>query len=218
MELQSYQTWFDELVQWAKLDDRKEEVLAARKAFFERTGEIFEDDRQFESRMASFLEWFLFDRPGADGLAPAQLRYQQALREGPPERASAFRAFTETIHGLFEAKRLEAHEVRLKALFSGKDFIVTERRQLAGLHKGDVLEARLIPHGGYYWFSTAFTWHPSEAARLIVAEARRRVKGGLDGQQALMDDCARRALKVGRYRNIAVEKIYDFKGPALLPA
>jgi len=218
MELQSYQTWFDELVQWAKLDDRKEEVLAARKAFFDRTGEIFEDDRQFEARMASFLEWFLFDRPAQDGLSLAQVRYQQALKDGPPERAAAFRAFTETIHGLFEAKKLSAHEVRLKALFSGRDFIVTERRHLAGLHTGDVLEARLIPHGGYYWFSSAFTWHPSEAAKLIVAEARRRVKAGVDGQQALMDDCARRALKVGRYRNIAVEKIYDFKGPALLPA
>ncbi len=218
MELQSYQSWFDELVSWAKLDDRKEEVLQARKEFFERTGEIFEDDRQFESRMASFLEYFLIDRKGADGRTPAEARYELALTEGPPERAAAYRAFTETLHGLYEVRKLEAHQVKLRSLFGRGDFTVTERRQLAGLHKGDVLEARLIPFGGFFWFSGAFTWHPTEAARLIAAEAKRRVKSGQLDEAALMNDCARRALKVGRYRNIAVEKIYDFSGKFLLPA
>ena len=217
MELQSYQSWFDELVSWAKLDDRKDEVLQARKEFFERTGEIFEDDRQFEARMASFLEYFLFDRKGADGRTPAQARYQLALDQGPPERAAAFRPFTETLHGLYEVRKLEPHQVKLRSLFGHGDYTVTERRQLAGLHKGDVLEARLIPFGGFFWFSGAFTWHPTEAARLIVHEAKRRVKSG-QPEAELMSDCARRALKVGRYRNIAVEKIYDFTGKSPLPS
>ncbi len=217
MELQSYQSWFDELVPWARLDERKEEVLAAKKAFFERTGEIFEDDRQFESRMASFLEYFLLDRKAEGALTLAEQRYRLALEEGPPERAAAYRAFTETLPGLYEVRKLEAHQVKLRSLFGRKDYTVTERRQLAGLHKGDVLEARLIPFGGFYWFSGAFTWHPKEAAKLIVAEARRRQKNGPASEAELMNECARRALKVERYRNIAIEKIYDFSaGPPQL--
>lgn len=208
-----FQPFLDELVAFATPDSRKDELVTARKEFFEITGEIFEDDKQFEARMSSLLEYFLFDRPREAGLTPAAELYGQVLKEGPPDRAAGFRAFTETVHGLFEVRKLGKGWVMLRELFTGLDFEVTERRQLAGLTKGDVLEARLIPFGGHFWFSAAFCWHPRNAVPSILKEVKRRKKKGLAQPADFLADCARRSLKADRYRNIAIEKIYDFAAP-----
>jgi hypothetical protein len=77
---------------------------------------------------------------------------------------------------------------------------------------GDVLECRLIPYAGRLYFSSAWCFHPHEAAPLIRAEARRRAAQSPGSELELLQDCARRSLKVDRYRQIAVEKIYDFSG------
>ena len=53
---------------------------------------------------------------------------------------------------------------------------MTERRQVAGLEKGDLLEARLLPYEGKLVFSGAFLYHPREARKLILAEVKRLKK------------------------------------------
>lgn len=207
-------SFLEELIAWATPEANKADLLDARKAHFEKTGEVFDDDRQLELRMAGFLEHYVCDRVAPHlGKTPARARYELALREDVPERAAAFRAFTETLHGLFEVRRMAKSEVRLRALFSGIDYDVAERRQLVGLEVGDVLECRLIPFAGLLHFSSAWCFHPHEAAPLIRAEAQRRAAQGAAGAELeLLQDCARRSLKVERYRQIAVEKIYDFSG------
>lgn len=205
-----FQPYLDELVQWATPESAKGLQLEARQEFFARYGEIFDDDKQFEGRMAALLEYFLFDRKGPDGRTPAVALYEKVLTEGPPERAAAFRAFTETVHGLFEVKKLSGQNVRLRELFVGMDYDVTERRQHSGLTKGDILEARLIPFGGEFFFSTASTWHPREAVPLIHKQVKKLRKLQLTSPSDFLADCAKRALKADRYRNIAIEKIYDF--------
>lgn len=208
-----HQSYLDALTQWATAAPNDGEIVPAKKEFFARTGEIFDDDKQFEMRMASFLEYFLFDRPLSSGQTPAAAFYRRALAEGPPERAAAFRTFTGTIHGVFEVRRLDFGLSRVRELVSLREYDVTERRMVAGLEVGDVMEARLLPFGGHEFFSHAFGHHPRAAFDLIRAEARRRRKQGVPGGgQALAWDCAQRSLKADRYRNIAIEKIYVFDG------
>lgn len=213
MELPSYQPYLDQLIAFGSAEPRKPDLLAAKAEYFQLTGEVFEDDKVFEARMASFLDYYLFDRPSKEtGLTPAQEMFEEQRRIQPPDVAASFRAFTETIHGLFEVRKLTGDGVRLRELFSAKDFQVSERRKLAGLEKGDILEARLIPFAGHLLFSTAFVFHPREAAKLILKEVKRRKKAtpGCNPRD-LAFDCSRRALKTERYKQIAVEKIYDFQ-------
>jgi hypothetical protein len=209
-------SYLEELIAWATPDAHKADLVEAKKAWFERAGEVFDDDRQLEQRMAAFLEHYVCDRVAPHlGKTPARARYELALNDETPERAAAFRPFAETLHGLFEVRRMTPGEVRLRGLFSGIDFDVAERRQLVGLEVGDVLECRLIPFAGLLHFSAAWCFHPHEAAPQIRAEARKRLEAGTPGAEAeLVQDCARRSLKVERYRQIAVEKIYDFAGRA----
>jgi hypothetical protein len=218
-ETTGHQPYLDALTKWATEPPHDVEIVPAKKEFFARTGEIFDDDKQFEMRMASFLEFYLFDRPLTSlGMTPARAYYLKALQEGPPERAAAFRAFTQTRHGVFEIRKLTPGNSRVRELVSMEEFDVTERRLVAGLEVGDVMEARLLPFGGQDYFSHAFGHHPRAAFELIRKEAKRRRKQGVDGGgKALAWDCAQRSLKADRYRNIAIDRIYVFGAQNLLP-
>lgn len=200
------------LIHWATPEERKDDLLQGKAEYFQRTGEVFDDDRQLEARMAGFLEFFVCDRVSpALGCTPAVARYELALREEGPELAREWLAFTATTRALFEVRALAQGTVGLRELFSLVDYRVAERRQLVGLQVGDVLEARLIAWGGQHHFSGAWSWHPHEAAPAILAEARRRLKVRDPRSPAeLADDCAQRSLKVDRYRQIPVERIYEF--------
>lgn len=210
---ESYHPYLERLIAFASADARKKDLLEAKGEYFNLTGEVHDDDKHFEMRMASFLDFYLFDRRSQPTKkTPAQELYDNLQKTAPPEEVLAFRSFTETVHGLFEVRRLGKGVVRLRALFSGKDYDVNERRQLAGLEKGDIIEARLIPFAGNLLFSNAFCYHPREASKAIVKEAKRRKKQEPERDpDELVFECSRMALKVDRYRQISVEKIYDFK-------
>jgi hypothetical protein len=213
MEADSYPSFLDSLFALASKEERKPDVLAARAEYFRLTGEVFEDDRNFEMRMACFLDYYVFDhRSPSTGRTAAEELHTAKLLASAPE-AAVLEAFTRTVHGLFEVRKLGAGFVRLRELFSGEDYDVTERRALAGLQKGDVLEARLIPlDGGGLVFSSAFCFHPREAVKAIKREVKRRKKKEPDRPpQQLVWEAAKRAMKVNRYRQIAVDKIYDFE-------
>jgi hypothetical protein len=104
--------------------------------------------------------------------------------------------------------------VRVRSLFTDVDIDITERRQLVGLSVGDVLELRLLPLKSTYYFLPSYCWHPKPAGSLLKHEATRRRKTG-EPELPLIWDAALRSLKVERYRQIAVEKIYDFSAKAL---
>ncbi len=214
---QSYQPYYDELVKWATPEPRQAELLEAKTDFFKLTGEIFDDDKQVEMRMQSFLEHYVLDRVSPHrGRTPAVEYFEKLTAEGDLARAETFRGFTETQHGLFEVRKVATGRVRLRELFTGDDHDVTERRLVAGMKKGDILEARLIPLSGHLWFSGAFCYHPYGAAKAIWKEVKRRRKSEPTRPRIeLVYDCARRSLKADRYRQIAIEKIYDFKNPTV---
>ncbi len=203
--------FLEELIAFATPDETKPDLLEARTQWVEKNGEVFDEDRDVEQRMAGFLEHYACDRVAPHfGKTPARQRYEQSLREDSPERAAAFRTFTESVHGIFEVRRIASGVVRLRGLFSNITWDVTERRQIVGLKTGDVLEARLLPFAGHIHFSPSYCFHPHEAAAQIKAEAKRLLKAGGAQEHAFVHDCAQRSLKVQRYRQIAVERIYDF--------
>ncbi|MBL8954175.1 MAG: hypothetical protein JNK82_25585 [Myxococcaceae bacterium] len=212
----TYQPHYEELVKWATPEVRQAELLEARSEFFKLTGEVFDDDRQLEMRMASFLEHYVFDRVSPNrGKTPARELFEK-LQVEDAAKAPLFEGFTQTMHGLFEVRKLGQGFVRVRELFDGDDHEVTERRMLAGLNKGDIVTARLIPHLGSLWFSAAFVYHPPGSFKSILKEVKRRRKQEpARPRTELIYDCARRSLKADRYRQIAIEKIYDFVNPTV---
>ncbi len=205
----------ERLLSWATAEARKDDLLAAKRDHFAAHGEPHEEDRSYESRVNGMLDHYLYDFRPAGGTGTTLERFLET--EGPshsPEELAAYRDLAAATHGLFEVRKIKDGQVRLRDVFTGKDLDVTERRNVAGLDKGDLFEARLLPFGGEIFFSGAFLYHPREVRKEILAEVKRLKKeagrGGSPDVAAFLGTLARMAMKLERYRNVRLESIYDF--------
>jgi hypothetical protein len=207
----------ERLVAWGSAESRQGWILAARREHFARHGEPHEEDPSFEARMNGLLDFFAFDfRP--DG---ASTTLELFLRDGAADVAAEDRAslvdLALGVHALFEVRRVRAGEVRVRDVFSGEEHDVSERRAAAGLEKGDLIEARLLPWEGRLHFSPAFLFHPRPLRKRILDEVKRRLRAAGKGAKPDVEDflalLARMALRLERYRNARAESIYDFDAP-----
>lgn len=209
----------ERLLSWATAPSREPELLRAKREHFDRYGEPHEEDRSYDVRLNGMLDHYLYDFRPAGGVGTTLERFIEA--EGaslPPEDLEAYRALAENVHALFEVRKIKEGQVRLRDVFRGRDHDVTERRHVAGLEKGDLLEARLLPFDGALYFSGAFLYHPREARKAILAEVKRLQKEAPKGSEPDVGEflarLSRMALKMERYRNVRLESIYDFSPEA----
>jgi hypothetical protein len=209
------QALHERLLAWGTSEGRKDRLLDARRQHFAAYGEPHEEDRSFEARQNGMLDSYLYDYRVA-GAGPTTLEAFLA-EEGAslePVDREAYLALGRNVHALFEVRRISEGKLRVRDVFTGEDHDVTERRQLVGLEKGDLFEARLLPFEGHLFFSGAFLHHPREARRAILAELKRRKKaagkGGTPDFSELLALLSRMAFKLERYRNVRLESIYDF--------
>jgi hypothetical protein len=222
------QQLIDQLLAWAsqRLGD---DIVGAKKEYFARTGgDPHEDDRSFEARMQGFFNWYLFDRrtEGQAGEQP-QTPAQQFLHE---KGGQIFGSDKELLVGatqsrlslyLFQGRRtllrrVPAGMVRVRDAFTGDDYDVVEKRQMTGLESGDLFEARLIPVGGKYQFSSSFLFHPREVKRTVLKEIKRRRKAlQLSDPSGFCWEVSKMALQAERFRNVAIHAIYNFETPFL---
>lgn len=211
----TYQQLHERMLSWATEGARNEDLLSAKATHFAARGEPHEEDRTYEVRVNAMLDFYLYDwRPEGTSL-PTVARFVEAERETlSPDDLAAYQGLAQNIHSLFEIRRLGNGLVRVRDVFSAKDYDVTERRSVAGLTKGDLIEARLMPHQGELLFSGAFLFHPREARRPVLAEVKRMRKEADRGERtspvAFLDQLAKMALKLERYRSVRFESIYDF--------
>jgi hypothetical protein len=209
----------ERLLSWASAPPRDQELLRAKREHFDAHGEPHEEDRSYEVRVNRMLDAYLYEFRPSGGFGTTVERFVDA--EGSsltPVELGAFRELARSVHGLFEVRKIKDGKVRLRDVFTGKDVDVTERRQVAGLDKDDLLEARLLPYDGALWFSGAFLYHPREARKAILGEVKRMRKAvpkGSDPEvQPFLARLSRMALKMERYRNVRLESIYDFSPDA----
>jgi hypothetical protein len=214
------QPQFDLLL--AYVAPKVDEIVQAKQEYFSQTGgEVHEDDRCFESRLQAFFNWYLFDRKQNE-VTPAQrfLQDRGAELKGPDK--DVLIGFTQTRLGLYEYRGRKGFlrgpkkgQVRVRDVVVGKDFDVTERRQMHGLEIGDLFEARLVPVGGTWHFSTSFTYHPREMRPVILREVKKRKKRGPVDVRALLWELERMSLQAERFKNVSIEAIYNFENPFL---
>jgi hypothetical protein len=216
------QPQIDQLLAWAARDVN--DIVEAKKEYFGATGgEVHEDDRCFEQRMQAFFNWYLLDRQ-KNGSSPVQRYLQEQGATLESRDKDVMLGLTQSRLGLYEYRGRRGFlrppkqgQVRVRDVIAGDDFNVTERRQMHGLEVGDLFEARLVPVGGTYHFSSSFTYHPREMRRLILREVKRRKKQGEVPVRDLLWELERMQLQSERFRNVSIENIYDFDKPFLGP-
>ena len=214
------QPQFDLLLAYVAPD--VDDIVQAKQEYFTHTGgEVHEDDRCFESRLQAFFNWYLFDRK-RDDVTPAQRFLQDRGAETRAADKEVLMGFTQTRLGLYEYRGRKGlilgpkkGQVRVRDAITRKDFDVTERRQMHGLEIGDLFEARLVPAGGTWHFSTSFTYHPREQKPVILREIKKRKKKGPVDVRALLWELERMSLQADRFKNVSIEAIYNFESPFL---
>jgi hypothetical protein len=205
-----FQPYIDRLTAFVSAPEFEPALIEAKKTYFRKTGEVFEDDDAFEMRMSCFFDWFLFDCKLPNlSTTPAELFVERHEKDLSEEERVQYRNLAHTQHGLFQVGKLKPEIVYLKDLFSGKTVPVYERRKPFGVESGDILEARLFrTPDDKLMFSPAFVFHPRDARRRILKMVKVHKKAGLPDED-LMQKLAYLRLKLDRYKHVRAEAIYE---------
>ncbi len=204
------QELFDAILEQFGAGAYQTEVRAARAQYFERLADMREDDPSYERLTQCFLYWYVIDRPLDGGAETPLQRFAGELERSDP-RWRTCAELAASVHGLFEVLRLEPGGAQLRELFTLEPLRVSERRQLAGLERGDVLEARLVPIGDRLVFASgAFVHQPRAAGALIQRAVTRARQQGRPAPEALMAQLRALAFRYSdRFRErVPVEKVY----------
>jgi hypothetical protein len=188
--------------------DYHQVITAAREQYCNLAGKFFEDDGElYDQRSAAFLEWYVCERPLAEGgVSPALLVLDQSAAAPAVERL-ALAALASSHRSVFEVKAAGGDAVDLRDLVGGARFLVRERRSPLGFRGDEVLEARLCWSGRDLVFGKTFLFHPVDARPAIdelVAEAGKR------GQPrgATVFQLARLYLRWHRQGHVGAARIY----------
>jgi hypothetical protein len=188
--------------------EHKLEAMRAREEYFDRAGKVFDDDAElFEGRMASFLEWYVLERPLAGvGLAPVAC----AIGEGnglPADERRALAALASTHHSVFELFGTEGELLDIEDLIGGARFAVRERRKPLGMSAGDLFEARLVWDGETIIFGRTFLFHPPDARDVVLEWIERAVAEGKPHDEILFH-LSRQHIRWHRQGHVGAAKVY----------
>ncbi len=188
----------------------EDEVRRARGVFFELIQDLREDDPSYERLIQCFLYWYVLDRPMDSGQGTPVQIFAAADDLNPEQRETCAR-LAASIRSLFEVLRLDDGGAGLRDVFNLETLKVTERRQLAGLQRGDLLEARLLPLPKTLVFApNAFVLHPRAASAFIRrAVERSRVEGRPEPNELLRHLQALTFRYTDRFRErVPADKVY----------
>lgn len=184
-----------------------EELNRAKAGFFEQVGLPKDGEPFVEMRLASFIEWFVFERTlDRKRQTPVELYLgRHGLELSEPERELC-RTLTQSLHRLFQVKKLKNGVAVLRDLIDKKKYKPVSNLP-KNLHAGDIAELRLVPIGKEYVATEAYCYHPSEAHKFILEQAKRARKNG-DDPLGLMRRLMAMSTKWERYPRMKVSEIY----------
>ncbi len=184
------------------------ELESARKEYFGVTGEVYEDDPSFETRMILFLEWYVLDRPLARGVVPIRAYFEENAELLDPGEREVVEALLRHRHGIFRIKKTKPPFLSLKDFWDGKTLKVEDNDVARSFQAGDIIDARIVDFAGKHCFAEGILCHPSASESFIKAEMKAIRKQGGSGPGEFMLTLAGMLLKYERYRGIKPENIY----------
>ena len=176
------------------------DLLVARKEYQKYAGDIFEDDKSYESQMALFLEWYIFERidPIHDQTVLEVIINNQ--KEVSPHLLKNIRKFTSNIHGLFIIKKVRGHSIRVINLFDDEQHDVVGSSNKFYFSKGTMFEGRLLPHEDSCYFTGNFCFHPEGSKKFIKSEIK-KITSIQKSQEKKLESQKREAKKDGEKLN-----------------
>lgn len=206
-----FESYYEKLTEFFTVGDYYQDIYNAKQEFFEKSGVVYEEDPEYETRMCLFMDWYLFERdlPGVD-LPPAKLYLRTHRAQMDEETIKVFSDMTESIHSIFKVrwKRFFSKGLIVEDLFSRKTYSVNDPKIKQSFSWGDIFEGRIIPFKGELEFSRGFCFHPSEMRRFIMGEIKKVRYQDKTKHTKLIFQLSNMKLKHSRYNHIDVTHIY----------
>jgi hypothetical protein len=163
----------EQLFEFAAKAIPSDQILEAKKAYQKETGEIYEDDNSYNSRMALFLEWYLFDDYIVE---KSQTPLEILIKENPDawnsDKLEIYKSITESIQGVFLVKKIKDETVKVSNLFTDESYLVKEKDSRLIFRKGDIFQGRLIYFQEQFHFTGNFCFHPEKTHKYIKQEVK----------------------------------------------
>jgi hypothetical protein len=201
----------DRLAEHYSAGEHKLAAMRAREEYFERAGKVFDDDAElFEGRMASFLEWYVLERPLENGTPPVVHALSDERSWSPAERQSLAH-LASSHHSLFELYGVVDRVLDVEDVLGGARFQVIERRKTIGFSPGDLFEARLLWDGQAVVFGRTFLFHPPDAHQAVLDWVEAAVERG-EGRDDILFHLSRNHIRWHRLGYTGAAKIYRGDG------
>jgi hypothetical protein len=186
--------------------------MRAREEYFERAGKVFDDDAElFDGRMASFLEWYVLERPQAGAGAPPVVSALAETGKWSPVERRGLAHLASSHHSLFELYGVADHVLDVEDIVGGARFQVVERRKTIGFSPGDVFEARIVWDGETPVFGRTFLFHPPDARQVVLDWVEAAVERSVARDEILFQ-LSRNHIRWHRLGHTGAAKIYKGDG------
>jgi hypothetical protein len=165
-----------------------DKIMQAKKEYQKTTGEIYEDDKSYNTRMALFLEWYLLDNyiPETQNTILENIIEENHLK-WDKNHLEACQDITNNIQALFEIKKVRDKSVKVINLFNNKKYLVDEDYSKMVFRKNDIFQGRIVPHQGKWNFTGHYCFHPSKTHRFLKNEAKKILLVNKNWQKELTD-------------------------------
>jgi hypothetical protein len=211
--LATYEEYF-ERIEAEAVKEGLDDLRLAREEFHNLTGRFEDGEPWFEQRMTMFLDWYLLDRPGRDGMTPVERLLTSRGGDLNGEERAQMEHFTVSLRSLFRILDAKNELLMLEDLVRGGLWQAHPTYTAVGLNKGDVLGARIVFFEGHpILVARSVVLHPPEAHEAIFAIIA-RAKAENYPTASLVDHLDKMRLKLDRYSNVRIQHVYRYPGDA----
>lgn len=203
----SVQKTLDDLLSFATEMDNSSGLRQGREFYFGKIGQVFEDEPDFDQRMSTFLEWYIFDHKSGGAETSTLFEKFVDSRRGSlsSEEMVFLMAIGKHVHSVFLVKQCNQGRLKLKDLVTGTAYWV---KTDDNLENGDVIEKRIICIDNSCCLFNTYSLHPKQAYKPLYAALKKMKKSGVKPDFFITLQAMQ--LKWRRSRNIKVQDIYSF--------
>lgn len=211
--LTKYEDYF-ERIEAEAAKDGLDDLRLAREEFHNLTGKFEDGEPWFEQRMTMFLDWYLLDRQGRDGMTPVERLLTFRGGDLSDKERNEMAHFIVSMRSLFRILDSRNNMLKLEDLVRGGIWEARPTITAVGLNKGDVLGARLIFFEGLpTLIAKSVVLHQPEAHEAIFGIIA-RAKAERYPDADLVSHLDKMRLKLDRYSNVRIQHVYRYPGDA----
>ena len=164
----------EELFEFIAQHIPSEQIMLAKKEYQKTTGETYEDDKSYNTRMSLFLEWYLLDNyePGAE-ITILEKITEDNKSSWSQEHIEVCQDIANNIQALFEVKKVRDNSVTVIDLFKNQKYHINENDSKLIFRKNDIFQGRIVYHHAQWHFTGHFCFHPNKNQGFIKDEIKK---------------------------------------------